>query len=87
MELNGKAAFVTGGASGIGYGMAYNFLRAGMRVVIVDIEQAALNRAAAELASLGEVHALRCDVSDQPSLNQCVRQAIKLLGCGACRLQ
>ncbi len=80
MDLNGKSAFITGGASGIGFGMAYNFLRAGMRVVIVDIEQSALTRAAEELASLGEVHALRCDVSDQPSLNQCARQAIKLLG-------
>ncbi len=80
MDLNGKSAFVTGGASGIGFGMAYNFLRAGMRVVIADIEQSALTRAAEELSILGEVHALRCDVSDQVSLNQSARQAIKLLG-------
>ena len=31
-----RVAFVTGGASGIGYGMVQNFLREGMKCVVVD---------------------------------------------------
>ena len=46
-DLAGRVAFVTGGASGIGLGMAQAFLAAGMKVAIADINQAALAEAAA----------------------------------------
>ena len=36
-QVEGKVAFITGGASGIGFGMAQVFLKAGMKVVIADI--------------------------------------------------
>ena len=49
-DLNGKAAFVTGGASGIGLGMARAFAQAGMKVAIADVEAGPL--AAAEAATL-----------------------------------
>jgi NAD(P)-dependent dehydrogenase (short-subunit alcohol dehydrogenase family) len=39
-ELAGKAAFVTGGASGIGLALGRAFAEAGMPVVLADIEQA-----------------------------------------------
>ena len=35
-EFLGKTAFVTGGASGIGYGLVRSFLQLGMKVVAVD---------------------------------------------------
>ncbi|HEY2707923.1 MAG TPA: SDR family NAD(P)-dependent oxidoreductase [Caulobacteraceae bacterium] len=44
-ELNGKVAFITGGASGIGLSMAEAFGREGMSVMLADIEAAALERA------------------------------------------
>jgi len=44
-DLNGKAAFITGGASGIGLSMAEAFGREGMAVMLADIEEAALERA------------------------------------------
>lgn len=50
-DLNGKTAFVTGGASGIGFAMAKAFLHAGMNVMIADIEESAMRRALAALAS------------------------------------
>ena len=46
-DLAGKVAVVTGGASGIGYGMAQAFLDAGMKVVIADLLQQHLDQVAA----------------------------------------
>ena len=46
-DLNGKTAFVTGGASGIGLGMALAFARSGMRVMIADIWQEHIDAALA----------------------------------------
>src|SRR5437763_16734710 len=50
MELAGVAV-VTGGAGGIGRAMGERFGRAGMRVVLADVEQGALDRAVDELRS------------------------------------
>lgn len=63
-QLQGKVAVVTGGASGIGFGLARRAAAEGMKVAIADIEQAALDRAADELAASGaEVLAVRTDVA------------------------
>lgn len=65
-DLTGKTAFVTGGANGIGFAMAKAFLGAGMRVVIADVDEAALAAAAAELkGSNTEVMAVQLDVTDR----------------------
>ena len=47
--LTGKTAFVTGGASGIGFAMAQAFLNEGMNVVIADVDEEALGQAAQRL--------------------------------------
>jgi NAD(P)-dependent dehydrogenase (short-subunit alcohol dehydrogenase family) len=63
-DLAGKVAVVTGGASGIGRAMADRFAAEGMSLVIADIEQGALDRAAAEMHSAGAtVLAVQTDVS------------------------
>ena len=49
-DLEGKVAVVTGGASGIGLGLARRFAGERMRVVLADVEPAALDKATAELA-------------------------------------
>ena len=49
-DLEGKVAVVTGGASGIGLGLARRFAGERMRVVLADVERAALDEATAELA-------------------------------------
>lgn len=65
MELRGKTAFITGGASGIGLALAERCTRQGMTVLIADIEQAALHTAAGALRAAGaQVGTYVLDVSD-----------------------
>lgn len=63
-DLTGKVAVVTGGASGIGFGMAEAFAAEGMKIVLADIEAAALADAAGKLRASGaEVLDVVADVS------------------------
>lgn len=67
-DLRGRNAFVTGGASGIGLGMALAFAREGMTVMIADIWPEHIAEALALFAERGlgdRVHAVRLDVSDR----------------------
>ena len=64
-NLEGKTAFVTGGASGIGLGIAKALLGAGMNVTIADIRDDHLSAATAELAGGDRVLAIRLDVTDR----------------------
>lgn len=64
-NLQGKTAFVTGGASGIGLGIAKALLGAGMKVVIADIRDDHLEAAAEELSGGDDVLVLKLDVTDR----------------------
>ena len=64
-DLNGKVAIVTGGASGIGKGIATRLVAEGARVVIADIQPDALAATAAELGADG----IPTDVSDPASVD------------------
>ena len=65
-DLAGKVAVVTGAGSGIGLALASRLSSEGMRVVVADVDEGALDRAAALLvqdgADPGDVLAQRCDV-------------------------
>lgn len=63
-RLEGRVAVVTGAASGIGRGLADRFAGEGMKLVLADIEEQPLARAATELEARGTaVVAVRTDVS------------------------
>ncbi|WP_255192184.1 3-oxoacyl-ACP reductase FabG [Natronobeatus ordinarius] len=62
MRFENRIAIVTGGASGIGEGIAAVLSSAGATVVIADVDEAAAERAAAELP--GEAMAVGVDVTD-----------------------
>jgi NAD(P)-dependent dehydrogenase (short-subunit alcohol dehydrogenase family) len=64
-NLEGKTAFITGGASGIGLGIAKALLGAGMNVVIADIRDDHLEAAKAELGSADRVMGVKLDVTDR----------------------
>lgn len=63
MRINGMAAVVTGGASGLGAATAALLASQGAKVAVVDINQAAAEAHAAKIGGLG----LACDVADGPS--------------------
>ena len=63
-DLAGRTAFVTGAASGIGLGIATALAQAGVKVMLCDIEQQALEQAVSRLKSTNaDVDSVKADVS------------------------
>ena len=82
MELTpGKVAVVTGAASGIGFALAERFARAGLDVVLADVEQAALEAAEQKISETGvQTLALTTDVSDEASVQALAAAAVERFG-------
>lgn len=82
-QVEGKNAFVTGGASGIGLGMARAFAAAGTNVVIADLRPDHIEKAVAQLTADGHaqrVHALELDVTDREGFARAADEAERAFG-------
>jgi NAD(P)-dependent dehydrogenase (short-subunit alcohol dehydrogenase family) len=81
MDFQDKVAVVTGAASGIGRALAQRFARAGMRVVLADVEPGALEEAAHEVAGAGAATlAVRTDVSKAADVEALAKATLDRFG-------
>lgn len=81
IDLSGKTAVVTGGAMGIGYGIAYRLAEAGAAVVVVDMNGEAAAEAAARLNDKGwKARAATADVSDAGQVERMISDAVAAYG-------
>ncbi len=81
LNLEGKTAFITGAGAGIGLGIAQALAAAGCKVMLCDIEEAALEAARAALAATNaDVAAVRADVSLKAALQAAADATIARFG-------
>ena len=80
-KVAGKTAFITGGASGMGLGMAKVFAANGMKVVIADSRQDALDEAMAYFKPKKlPVHPIKLDVTDREAYVKAADEAERVFG-------
>lgn len=79
-SMRGHVAIVTGAAQGVGKGIAAALLERGARVLLVDIQDEALNATAAELKALGGVEHLVADLRDPDSAQRIAATAVAAFG-------
>ncbi len=77
-ELNGKRAFITGGAQGIGRAIAHALVRSGVKVAIADIDGEAAQRTAKEIGE--NAVAVEVDVRERVSVERAFSEALKHFG-------
>lgn len=79
-HFSGRVAFVTGGASGIGYGLVRNFLGLGMKVVVADFNTDYLAEVRRELGGRDDVRCLQVDVGDRAQLRAAADETLCAFG-------
>lgn len=81
LNLSGRAAIVTGGAKGIGQGIAYRLAEAGAKVLIADMDEAAAQAAAQDLVSKDwTAQSIATDVSDENDIQKMIETCRQQFG-------
>lgn len=82
MDLVNDSAIITGGARGIGRGVAEKLMDLGASVVLADIDEETANETAKELTATydGEAVAVQCDVTDSESVTRTVDRTADRFG-------
>lgn len=80
-DFAGKVLFITGGASGAGFGQAKVFSEAGCKVVIADIRKDHLDEAVAYFrVKKADVHAIQLDITDREAYAAAADEVEKVFG-------
>ena len=80
-EFKDKVAVITGAASGIGFGLAERSAKEGMKVVLADVEESALNEAEKQIKELGaETFVVKTDVSKAEDVKLLADKTIDTFG-------
>lgn len=79
-RLEGKAAVITGGAGGIGKKTAETFLKEGAKVLLVDMNQDALDEVKSDLDQFGEVATVKANVTNEEEVKGYVNKAKEQFG-------
>jgi len=79
-NLTGKVAFITGGASGIGLGMARAFLAEGMKVALADWNDEHIAKAKETLAGNNAAVFIKANVADRQSLRDAAQETLDAFG-------
>ena len=80
LGLKGQIAIVTGGSRGIGRAAAAALLREGASVMVASLRRESVEAAVKELARLGRVEGLPCDVAVEEDVVRLVRETVKRFG-------
>ncbi|MEI6071935.1 MAG: SDR family NAD(P)-dependent oxidoreductase [Verrucomicrobiae bacterium] len=77
-----KNVIITGGAQGIGFGIAKCFARQGAGIIIADVKEEEAAAAAAKLVDEGArtAHSIRCDITHYDDVRDMVATAVEKLG-------
>lgn len=78
--LRGKVGIVTGAAQGLGAAIVTAYVRAGMRVVAMDVQPAKLKALANSLRGDGEVTPIQADLSSAEDTNRAIDIALRVYG-------
>lgn len=79
-RLDGRTAWISGAASGIGRATAERFLREGARVALVDVDTDRGRALEAALAPLGPVRFFAADVADDDAVGESVARTVAAFG-------
>jgi len=80
-RFTGKVAYITGAGQGMGYQLALDMVKEGARVVVSDIDDAALAEIKKELIQLGAIFlAFKCDVSSCKQVEDTIDKTVESFG-------
>ena len=80
IDLENRTAIVTGGARGIGFAIAKRLLKSGAKVVLWDMDKAAMDAASLALQASGPVYVDTVDVTDETSVGNATDSHMRVFG-------